>query len=172
MLLFPDKEDNASNLHTPVSSAQWQTPERDSTNLVQMKRLSIPNANLLDGMSLEDLLSSGRDPLMSEDEAGETLLMAASKFGRVKKGLKKPGHHIVGPAKNPDCPCEHCRYYFEQKTPQKDVPGPSRGRAHSLSHVDSVSSISSASQYLRDEESKEKSRKKSSYRRTSPSCDV
>ena len=166
MLLFPDKED--SNLHTPTS-AQWQTPERDSTNLVQMKRLSIPNANLLDGMSLEDLLSSGRDP---EDETAESLLMTASKFGRVKKGLKKPGHHIVGPAKNPDCPCDNCRYYFEQKTPHKDVPGPSRARAYSLTHVDSVSSISSASQYMRDGRSEEKSQKKSSNRRTSPSYDV
>ncbi|XP_056636171.1 uncharacterized protein LOC130444870 [Diorhabda sublineata] len=36
----------------------------------------------------------------------------AKKFGSVVTVFKKPGHHI-GPAKNPNCSCEHCRRYFE-----------------------------------------------------------
>lgn len=35
----------------------------------------------------------------------------ARKFGRIVDVFKKPGHHI-GPAKNPDCTCDHCREYF------------------------------------------------------------
>lgn len=36
----------------------------------------------------------------------------AKKFGTVLPVVRKSGHHI-GPAKNPDCPCEHCRRHFE-----------------------------------------------------------
>lgn len=36
----------------------------------------------------------------------------AKRFGNVVNVFKKPGHHI-GPAKNPDCTCDHCRRYFE-----------------------------------------------------------
>lgn len=36
----------------------------------------------------------------------------AKRFGNVVNVFKKPGHHI-GPIKNPDCTCEHCRRHFE-----------------------------------------------------------
>lgn len=36
----------------------------------------------------------------------------ARKFGTVVNVMKKPGHH-VGPAKNPDCLCDHCQSYWE-----------------------------------------------------------
>ncbi|XP_060535748.1 uncharacterized protein LOC132707809 [Cylas formicarius] len=36
----------------------------------------------------------------------------AKKFGPVVSAMRKPGHH-VGPAKNPDCLCSHCRSYWE-----------------------------------------------------------
>lgn len=36
----------------------------------------------------------------------------AKRFGRMVEVFKKPGHHI-GPAKNPDCLCDHCRAYFQ-----------------------------------------------------------
>ncbi|XP_049819023.1 uncharacterized protein LOC109604897 isoform X2 [Aethina tumida] len=36
----------------------------------------------------------------------------ANRFGTVVNVLRKPGHHI-GPAKNPDCTCEHCTRHFE-----------------------------------------------------------
>ncbi|KRT82509.1 hypothetical protein AMK59_3374 [Oryctes borbonicus] len=36
----------------------------------------------------------------------------AKRFGNIVNVFKKPGHHI-GPAKNPDCTCDHCRRYFE-----------------------------------------------------------
>lgn len=37
----------------------------------------------------------------------------AKKFGEIVNVYKKPGHH-VGPAKNPDCLCDHCRSYFQK----------------------------------------------------------
>lgn len=37
----------------------------------------------------------------------------AKKFGQIVNVFKKPGHH-VGPAKNPDCMCDHCRSYFQR----------------------------------------------------------
>lgn len=36
----------------------------------------------------------------------------ANRFGTVVPAFLKPGHHI-GPAKNPNCLCEHCRLHFE-----------------------------------------------------------
>lgn len=36
----------------------------------------------------------------------------AKKFGAVLNVVRKPGHHI-GPAKNPDCLCDHCQRHFE-----------------------------------------------------------
>ncbi|XP_022916560.1 uncharacterized protein [Onthophagus taurus] len=36
----------------------------------------------------------------------------ARRFGNIVNVFKKPGHHI-GPAKNPDCMCDHCRQYFQ-----------------------------------------------------------
>lgn len=35
----------------------------------------------------------------------------AKKFGEIVDVFKKPGHH-VGPVKNPDCLCAHCRSYY------------------------------------------------------------
>lgn len=36
----------------------------------------------------------------------------ANKFGTVVPVFRKPGHHI-GPAKNPNCSCEHCQTHFQ-----------------------------------------------------------
>ncbi|KAL3283840.1 hypothetical protein HHI36_018010 [Cryptolaemus montrouzieri] len=36
----------------------------------------------------------------------------AKKFGPVISAFRKPGHHI-GPVRNPECSCAHCRRYFE-----------------------------------------------------------
>lgn len=41
-------------------------------------------------------------------------LMKARRFGQVVPAIRKPGHH-VGPAKNPDCQCDHCRRWFAQR---------------------------------------------------------
>jgi hypothetical protein len=35
----------------------------------------------------------------------------AKKFGSIVPVVRKPGHHI-GPAKNPDCLCDHCQMHF------------------------------------------------------------
>lgn len=54
-------------------------------------------------------------------------LMRAQKFGTVIEAIRKPGHH-VGPAKNPDCQCEHCRRWFAERENY-------RSRASSLGNV-------------------------------------
>lgn len=54
-------------------------------------------------------------------------LTRARKFGAVVGALRKPGHHI-GPAKNPDCICEHCTRWFEEKCK-------GRGRANSITNA-------------------------------------
>lgn len=36
----------------------------------------------------------------------------ATRFGTVVPAFRKPGHHI-GPAKNPNCLCEHCQAHFQ-----------------------------------------------------------
>lgn len=41
-------------------------------------------------------------------------LLRAEKFGSVIKIIRKPGHH-VGPTKNPDCECAHCRRWFDER---------------------------------------------------------
>lgn len=51
-------------------------------------------------------------------------LLKARKFGAVVTALRKPGHH-VGPAKNPECQCEHCRRWMAERTE-------GRGRALSM----------------------------------------
>lgn len=54
-------------------------------------------------------------------------LTRARKFGAVVGALRKPGHH-VGPAKNPDCLCEHCTRWYEEKSK-------GRGRANSVTNT-------------------------------------
>lgn len=48
--------------------------------------------------------------------AGYTMehLKKARRFGSVVPAIRKPGHH-VGPAKNPDCQCDHCRRWFADR---------------------------------------------------------
>lgn len=54
----------------------------------------------------------------------------ARKFGAVVSVMKKPGHH-VGPAKNPDCLCEHCQSYWHSmggRNRTRSVGDPPSGR--------------------------------------------
>ncbi|XP_055707643.1 uncharacterized protein LOC129804407 isoform X2 [Phlebotomus papatasi] len=54
-------------------------------------------------------------------------LAKARKFGAVVGALRKPGHH-VGPAKNPECQCEHCRRWMAERDK-------GRGRSTSISEI-------------------------------------
>ena len=56
----------------------------------------------------------------------DNYLARANKFGTVINAIRKPGHH-VGPAKNPDCQCEHCRHWIAERDQ-----GMGRGRALSF----------------------------------------
>lgn len=62
------------------------------------------------------------DPLTSKTEC----FAKAQLFGPIVGTLRKPGHH-VGPAKNPDCTCKSCRWYYEENK--------GRGRARSVGDI-------------------------------------
>ncbi|XP_067001339.2 uncharacterized protein [Anabrus simplex] len=53
-------------------------------------------------------------------------LLKAQKFGTIVGAFRKPGHH-VGPSKNPDCTCVHCREYYQGSA--------HRGRARSVGEM-------------------------------------
>lgn len=76
-----------------------------------MKRLSYPSYNLHENEDKQLL-----PPFMDYPDASmASRFDTAAKFGEVVRGLRKPGHHIPGPTKNPSCPCDHCRSFFEMK---------------------------------------------------------
>ncbi|XP_076649459.1 uncharacterized protein LOC143357107 [Halictus rubicundus] len=52
-------------------------------------------------------------PFMTPQGERTDHIIKASIFGRVVNAFRKPGHH-VGPSKNPNCSCDHCRRYFEE----------------------------------------------------------
>ncbi|XP_078042900.1 uncharacterized protein LOC144473152 [Augochlora pura] len=52
-------------------------------------------------------------PFMTPQGERTDHIIKASIFGRVVNAFRKPGHHI-GPSKNPNCSCDHCRRYFEE----------------------------------------------------------
>lgn len=89
----------------------------DNSNLLKMKRFSVPSFNLCEE-------EKAHPPFMELSSVTQlqSRLDAAAKFGDVVRSLKKPGHHIPGPTKNPSCPCDHCRLYFENKEKGKDRP--------------------------------------------------
>nr|CAD7262362.1 unnamed protein product [Timema shepardi] len=58
------------------------------------------------------LESSIMSPFIALGKRSEQLLKA-EKFGTIVNAFRKPGHH-VGPSKNPDCSCEHCRRFYEE----------------------------------------------------------
>lgn len=80
-----------------------------NSNLLNMKRLSYPSYNLYENE--EKVIP----PFMDYGDVPTSMMDAASKFGGVVRGLRRPGHHIPGPTKNPSCPCDHCISYFEKK---------------------------------------------------------
>jgi len=86
------------------------------TNLISMKRLSLPSGDLSrDDNALPPFASSSGVDSDSKHSTPNSYLATANIFGSVVKGFKKPGHHIVGPAKNPLCPCYHCREHFLER---------------------------------------------------------
>lgn len=141
-------------------SAEGGKNESANTNLLNMKRLSYPTYNLHENEEKTVL-----PPFMECPEVSMSRLDTAAKFGEVVRGLRKPGHHIPGPTKNPNCPCDHCRSYFEmqgeiRKEQKKELEkavladwegmeerpamtGAGRARALSLGQLDSHSRASS-----------------------------
>uniref|UniRef100_A0A1B6C1K6 Uncharacterized protein n=1 Tax=Clastoptera arizonana TaxID=38151 RepID=A0A1B6C1K6_9HEMI len=75
------------------------------------------------------LESSVTSPFSSVPGVKTDQLNKAEKFGAIIGTFKKPGHH-VGPSKNPDCSCENCRKFYEEKG--------YRSRTHSLGDMPSL----------------------------------
>lgn len=65
----------------------------------------IATTTIRDGDGLSNSLSNGYT---------REHLLRAEKFGSVIRIIRKPGHH-VGPTKNPDCKCAHCRRWFDER---------------------------------------------------------
>ncbi|PSN33283.1 hypothetical protein C0J52_20688 [Blattella germanica] len=57
--------------------------------------------------------SSVTSPFTTSPGKRTDQLSKAEKFGTIVGAFRKPGHH-VGPSKNPECKCEHCRRYYEE----------------------------------------------------------
>lgn len=60
------------------------------------------------------LESSVTTPFTSVPGKKTDQLSKAEKFGTIIGAFRKPGHH-VGPSKNPDCSCENCRHFYEER---------------------------------------------------------
>lgn len=64
--------------------------------------------------------STGRDSRAStlksltSDIYSNDYLTRAKKFGRLIGALRKPGHHI-GPVRNPECQCDHCKQWMAER---------------------------------------------------------
>ncbi|XP_071444458.1 uncharacterized protein Pkn isoform X2 [Hetaerina americana] len=57
--------------------------------------------------------SSIVSPFTSLQGARTDPMSKAERFGTIIGRFRKPGHH-VGPSKNAECGCEHCRQYFDK----------------------------------------------------------
>lgn len=74
------------------------------------------NHNLKNDSSLKTPITSEtseaiREPMVLKNNINPNYFYKAQKFGAVVGARKKPGHHI-GPIRNPDCLCEHCREFY------------------------------------------------------------
>ncbi|XP_035792133.1 uncharacterized protein LOC118466653 [Anopheles albimanus] len=58
-------------------------------------------------------------------------LAIARRFGSLIKGRRKPGTHM-GPVRNPECPCAHCRRWMMERDITSSGPGMPRERAVSV----------------------------------------
>jgi hypothetical protein len=56
--------------------------------------------------------SSGKTPPPKFCSKPVDVVKLTKKFGPMVGSLKKPGTH-TGPSKNPDCPCDHCRSFYD-----------------------------------------------------------
>lgn len=51
---------------------------------------------------------------LTSDIYSNDYLSRAKKFGRLIGALRKPGHHI-GPVRNPECQCDHCKQWMAER---------------------------------------------------------
>uniref|UniRef100_A0A1Y1KJ67 Uncharacterized protein n=1 Tax=Photinus pyralis TaxID=7054 RepID=A0A1Y1KJ67_PHOPY len=102
-------------LTVPESSTSEHSPTLRSPSVLALQEKLTLNPTL-------------RSPFMVVPGIYTGQRLVAKKFGPVVNVFKKPGHHI-GPVKNPECQCDHCRAYFNHY---------GRGRARSFGETAST----------------------------------
>ncbi|KAH1008541.1 hypothetical protein HUJ05_009087 [Dendroctonus ponderosae] len=114
----------------PVEAKRPKEPAREDQGSLSD---SSPTSQSPSAITLRQRLSGDpnlRSPFMIVPGIYTEPRSIARKFGTVVSVMKKPGHH-VGPAKNPDCLCEHCQSYWHSvggRNRTRSVGDPPSGR--------------------------------------------
>ncbi|XP_063702491.1 uncharacterized protein LOC134832407 [Culicoides brevitarsis] len=109
-----NKMKNASSRSLDISN----TDSVDTVKCCQPEKTA--TGDLPKAGSKDVVTSSGRNSRASTlksftpDIYSDDYLSRAKNFGRLIGGLRKPGHHI-GPVRNPECLCDHCRQWMAER---------------------------------------------------------
>lgn len=126
-----EKENRAKAL-SPLPTAQrvccGKSVNEEPTDYKQnsVQRLAVSSVQSNDSHSISErhkrvLFTPSYSPSSQTSSVQSTILdnanehwARARKFGAVVGAMRKTGHHF-GPAKNPDCQCEHCRRWVAER---------------------------------------------------------
>lgn len=101
-------------------SAHRQVMDRNSIPQSTTNNIENETSNLFDRQKRTMFYpirhSASQSSSVASRISGYTMehLMKAKRFGSVVPAIRKPGHH-VGPVRNPDCLCDHCRRWVVQR---------------------------------------------------------
>lgn len=100
---------------------QPQTNVQDSVHKLVLDPVPLTDAQQTIEKHKRVLFTPSYSPSSQTSSAQSTILDSANehwararKFGAVVGAMRKTGHHY-GPAKNPDCQCEHCRRWVAER---------------------------------------------------------
>lgn len=127
----PEKE-NVIKASTPVPQSQrvccgqvitepYQQPQQGSVHKLVLGPVQSADAQQTAEKHKRVLFTPSYSPSSQTSSAQSKILDSANehwararKFGAVVGAMRKTGHHF-GPAKNPDCQCEHCRRWVAER---------------------------------------------------------
>ncbi|XP_037044895.1 serine/arginine repetitive matrix protein 5 [Bradysia coprophila] len=130
-----DKENNRAKAVSPLPTAQRvccgqvvNEPHQQPTSHAQssVHKLVLSPVQAIDAQQTNEkhkrvLFTPSYSPSSQTSSVQSTILDSANehwararKFGAVVGAMRKTGHHF-GPAKNPDCQCEHCRRWVAER---------------------------------------------------------
>lgn len=102
---YPEPQTNTQSTVHKLILSPVQSTETQQTNERHKRVLFTPS------YSPSSQASSAQSTVL--DQANDHWARAR-KFGAVVGAMRKTGHHF-GPAKNPDCQCEHCRRWVAER---------------------------------------------------------